>query len=330
MLLVAVASGYLSTLVVVGGKQPVEPILIAVIVGIALSSLKLVPGACRQGVGNFEKPLVLGVVLLGAALTMKDITELPQALVVLVVTMFTAFWLIRLFARLLRLPDKLGTLLGVGTTICGGTAIAITSPLIEADEAETSYAVGTVAIWGLAALILYPLLASLFSFSQVVFGVWAGTAIHSTPQCVGAGYAYGMEAGQVATTVKLTRNIFMIPLAFAMAFWYARRGVSSVRESAEGTGGQKRVNIARAFPWFLFGYVVMAVLSSRGYFTPKGVAASSTAGKFLILVAMAGIGLNTDLRNMRKLGWRPLVAGFVGSAVVAVVSLLMMKIVGIM
>jgi uncharacterized integral membrane protein (TIGR00698 family) len=188
----------------------------------------------------------------------------------------------------------------------------VTSPLIEAGEEETSYAVGTVAVWGLFAMVAYPLIASACGLSDRVFGLWAGTAIHSTPQAVGAGYMYSDAAGEWATMIKLCRNLFIFPVAVAVSVWYRRRR----RGEAGG-----RVEAARAFPWFLLGYFLMAVLGLTGFFTASGVANFKVAGKFLIVVAMAGIGLRTDLRGLRKLGFRPLLAGFFASLVVAIVSL---------
>ena len=292
-------------------------IVVAILIGIALRNLRWVPRACHAGISAFERVLAAGIVLLGAGFTVGMAT--PSILIVLIVTMISAFLLILILARLMGFSGKLSILLAVGTTICGGTAIAITSPLIEADREETGYAVGTIALWGLIAILVYPHLARLLGFSQRVFGVWVGTAIHSTPQVIGAGYIFGEVAGQVATITKLVRNIFMIPLAFLIALWYAKGR----------TTGEERQAIVRALPWFLFGYVAMALLRGFGFFTPVGIRWITQTGKFLILVAMAGIGLGSELRRMSRLGWRPLLAGFLASVIVALISLGAMDVAGI-
>jgi len=324
---VAIISQAISKAVVVRGSHPLEAIVVAIILGIALRNVNLVPKACYRGVSKFEKVLIWGIVFLGASLTLEVLKIEPYALVVLAVTMLVGFWSIYFLTRKIGFGGKLGTLLAVGTTICGGTAIAITSPLIEAKEEETGYALGTIAIWGLVALLVYPFIAHLLRFSQTVFGVWASTSIHSTPQVVGAGYIYGDKAGQIATMVKLTRNIFMIPLAFVIGVWHLRKRVST------NNRGQKKINkwgvIARGFPWFLFGYIVMALLRGFGFFSSSGVHYFTTGGKFLILMGMAGIGLNTDLKKMIKIGTKPFIAGFIASVIVAVVSLVMIGVVGI-
>jgi len=324
---VAIISQVISNAIVVGGSHPLEAIVVAIVLGVALRNVNLVPKICYRGVSKFEKVLVWGIVLLGASLTLEILKVEPYALLVLAVTMLVGFWSIYFLTKRMGFGEKLGTLLAVGTTICGGTAIAITSPLIEAKEEETGYALGTIAIWGLIALFVYPYIAHLLNFSQTVFGVWASTAIHSTPQVVGAGYIYGDKAGQIATMVKLTRNIFMIPLAFVIGVWYLRKRLSI------NNMGQKEINkwsvIAKGFPWFLFGYVAMAVLRGFGFFSPSGIHYFTEGGKFLILMGMAGIGLNTDLKKMVKIGVKPFIAGFIASAIVAVISLIIIDVVGI-
>ena len=327
MLVVAVISKIISNLIVVGESHPVEAIVVAIIIGILLRNLKLVPKSCYTGISNFEKVLVWGIVLLGASLTLEILEVEPYALIVLAVTMFIGFFSIYLLAKKIGFGEKLGILLAVGTTICGGTAIAITSPLLESKEDETCYALGTIALWGLIALLIYPFIGRLFGFSQTVFGVWVSTAIHSTPQVVGAGYIYGDHAGKVATMVKLTRNIFMIPLAFIIGFWHLKRSITA--KSIEDEGVTKWQVIAKGFPWFLFGYVFMAFLRGFGFFTPTGIHYFTTAGKFLILMGMAGIGLNTDFKKMIGIGAKPLLAGFIASVIVAVISIIMIWAVGI-
>jgi len=302
-------------------KNPVEKALVAIVIGIALRNLGLLPKFLEAGIKAYEKPLIMGIVLYGAKLNFSQIAEEnPKALllklfVAIIVTMGVGFFAIYIMARLFNLPKKLSILLSVGTTICGGSAIAITSPLIEAEEQETSYAITTIALWGLLAIIVYPLVAGAFSVTDLGFGVFAGTAIHSTPQVVGAGHIFSAEAGNIATGVKLIRNCFMVPLALVVAVWYA----ATTRSRAMKEG--KNVNWMKAFPWFLFGFFVMAYLGSRGYFTAEGAKSFGKAGQFLILMGMAGIGMNTRLDSFKGIGIKPFVVGLIGAVIVAGVSL---------
>lgn len=318
MLLVGLVSKVVSGFVVVGGKNPVEAVVLAILLGILLRNIGLVPGFCLPGIKAFEKVLILGIVLIGASLNFGTIgSQGLSILAVVLVTMTVSYFVIYFLGKVFRLPRALVVLLSVGTTICGGSAIAVTAPLIRAREEETSYAIGTIALWGLIAIIFYPKMGQLLGVSDFKFGVFAGTAIHSTPQVVGAGFIFSDIAGRTATAVKLVRNSFMVPVAFLIAVWYA----GAVLHSSGGGGA--RVNVARAFPWFLFGYFIMAGLSTAGFFTPEGIAGLSSAGKFLILLGLAGIGLNTVFSSFRTVGVKPLLVGLLGSVVVAACSILM-------
>ncbi|MBM3294752.1 MAG: putative sulfate exporter family transporter [Candidatus Aminicenantes bacterium] len=269
----------------------------------------------HPGIKQFEKFLIWGVILIGATLNFKDFrSQGPRMLSVILATMVVSYFVIYALARVFRLPATLSTLLSVGTTICGGSAIAVTAPLIKAKEEETSYAIGTITVWGLLAILLYPKIAQALGVFDFAFGVFAGTAIHATPQVVGAGFIFSDLAGKTATAVKLVRNCFMAPLAFLIAAWWTRAELRAAKEE------KRRVDAARAFPWFLFGFTLMAALNTAGFFTPVGIDKLTWFGRFLITVSMAGIGLNTVFKNFRRVGLKPLLVGLLGAAVVAAVS----------
>jgi len=231
--------------------------------------------------------------------------------------MAVSYFVIYGLGRLFRLSPTLSTLLSVGTTICGGSAIAITAPLIKAKEEETSYAIGTITLWGLAAILFYPKIAQALGVGDIAFGVFAGTAIHATPQVVGAGFIFSDLAGKTATAVKLVRNCFMAPLAFLIAAWFAR---TNIQEAAQA---KRKVSWVKAFPWFLFGYFLMAGLNTAGYFSARGISGLAWLGRFLIVISMAGIGLNTAFSAFQQIGIKPLLLGFLGALVVAGVSIVL-------
>jgi len=318
MLAVGAVATFFSRLISVGGKHPLEAAVIAILLGILIRNAGVLPRIFLPGIAAFEKILILGIVLIGASLNFRTIgSQGANILAVILATMGLSFMLILILGRIFKLPKALTVLLSVGTTICGGSAIAVTAPLIKAREEETSYAIGTIALWGLAAILLYPQAARMLPVTDTQFGVFAGTAIHSTPQVVGAGFIFSDLAGKTATAVKLVRNCFMAPLALLIAAWYAH----SSSRSGEERG--PRLAAARAFPWFLFGYFLMAGLNTMGYITPSGIHAFNTSGRFLILLGLAGIGLNTVFRSFKNVGLKPLVVGLLGSAVVAGSSVLM-------
>lgn len=306
---VAFCSLTLSHLVVIGGKNPIEAVLVAIVIGMVIRHQRWVPSVCERGLKLSDHLLAAGIVLMGAELDLTSIIDQGASLLcVIVVTMASGIAAIYGLGRLFRLPRALALLLSVGTTICGGTAIAIVAPLLRAPEDETSYAIGTVSLWGLAALVLYPLVARELGVSDVVFGIFAGTAIHSTPQVIGAGYIYSELAGHTATTVKLVRNCFIAPVVATIA----------LSESQRGEG--QRVPLTKVFPWFLFGFFVLAGLQTAGLLSEGVAALGGQAGKQLLLIGMAGIGLNTRLGTLKVIGMKPLLVGLLGSVLVALVS----------
>lgn len=312
---VSYASQWISKLVEINGTHPLEAMLVGIILGALARNLGLVPRTWEPYLKKFETPLLWGIMLLGAGFTLRVASELPLSLVVILVSMATGFVFVYFVARKAGLPEKFSALLAVGTSICGGSAIAITSPLIKAKEEETSYSVSTIVIAAFILLVTLPILGGVLGLSEQSFGIWAGTAVHNTPQTIGTGYIFGEESGQVATIIKLTRNMFMIVVALLVSLWFG------AKEAERSKLGKKA--ILKAFPWVLFGYIAMAVCAVKGFFTPEGVAFFKSAGKFLILMGMVGIGFGTDFRDIKRYGFKPLVIGILGAVVVTGVSLLL-------
>jgi uncharacterized integral membrane protein (TIGR00698 family) len=312
MAMIAIAALLISKLVVVAGREPLEPALLAISIGMLVRSRGRIPATCEAGLGRSEHVLSAGIVLMGAELHFARLVEQGGAIVaVIVATMLAGIAGIYALGRLFRLPRALALLLSVGTTICGGTAIAIVAPIVRAPEDETSYAIGTISLWGLTAILIYPLVAHQLGVADVAFGVFAGTAIHSTPQVVGAGFIYSELAGHTATAVKLIRNCFIAPVVLALALTEASRQLPT-------TAGAP--SLRRIFPWFLFGFFVLAVISNLGLLNAAVAAWMGAAGKQLLLIGMAGVGLNTNLGALRRIGLRPLMVGLLGSILVAAVS----------
>jgi len=269
---------------------------------------------------KFETPLLWGVILLGAGFSIATAKEIPLSLIVILITMIVGFFCIYLLARKAGLSDKLSALLAVGTTICGGSAIAITSPLIKAKEEETSYAVSVIVISAFILMIVLPFLGNMIGMSETAFGVWVGTSVHNTPQTIGTGYIFGEKAGQIATMVKFTRNMFMIVVAMLVSFSFG------AKEITQQHLGKKA--ILKAFPWFLFGYLGMAIFAAKGFFTSEGTAFFVRVGKFLILMGMVGIGFGTDFRHIKQLGFKPLIIGIIGTTIICITSFITLTVLG--
>ncbi|MCK4981294.1 MAG: putative sulfate exporter family transporter, partial [Victivallaceae bacterium] len=274
-----------------------------------------------------KKVIRWGIILLGVRLSFMEVVKIGgSALVIIVSCIILAIILVRYLSIRIGLPDRLGTLIGVGTSICGVTAIVATSPAIDANEEETSFAVATIAIFGLLAVVIYPLIGYLLNMSDTFFGTWAGTAVNDTSQVVATGFIYSEAAGKIATVVKLTRNLFMAPVIVILSSFYLMK--KSKEEGAE-SGEKTKVDYKKAFPVFVLGFVVMAVLRTLNVFSPEGISMIKVAANFLIVTALAGVGLGTSFASMRKTGLKPFYAGLFASALMAGVSFGLIKALGI-
>jgi uncharacterized integral membrane protein (TIGR00698 family) len=291
------------------------PVLIAVVLGLLAGNLTTLPPGMASGLDVASKRVLrIGVVLLGARLTVADVASIGgPAVGVVVLCMTAAFLTVAVASRVAGVPPRLAVLIGVGTAVCGNSAIVATSPIIEAEDREISFAVATITIFGTAALLLFPVLAMLVEMPERVFGFWAGLSINDTSQVVAAGAAYSAEALEVATVVKLVRNAFMAPLILLIA-WWAARGAASGRADVRGSA-------LKAFPLFLLGFLALAGLRSLGVLSDELAADFGTAATVLITVAIAAVGCSTRIDQLRQVGIRPFLVGFGAAVTLALVGL---------
>jgi len=301
----AILAGQAGRLVPVMGG-PVFALLLGFGVGLLPRPLAIARGqsvAARQG-------LQLAVVLLGFGMDFERVLRTgASSLAVMAATLAASFLMALVASRLLRVRGKSVALIAVGTAICGASAIAAAAPVLEADEDETAYAIATILAFNVAAVLLFPHLGRLLGLSPEGFGVWAGTAVNDTSSVVAVGLAFGPEALEVATVVKLTRSLLIVPVVLALSAWTSRR--------AGRTGSAK----AKAFPRFVIGFVLASILGTTGLVPAAAAQVLARAGKALILVAMAAVGLGVRPALFKAAGWRPLALGLACWAAVAVSSL---------
>ena len=327
LLAIAAPAMFLQQQITVSGKPVVSAVAVAIVLGIVLRNRMGLPDACKAGTTLATRRLLrIGIALLGAQLSFFQVLRTGgRAVLVVALCIVLAILVVRLISARMGLSDRLGTLLAVGTSICGVSAIVAAAPAIEAEQKETSVAVATISVFGLLAVLVYPILGRLLGLSDAFFGAWAGTAVNDTSQVVATGLIYSQRAAEVATVVKLTRNLFLAPVVVVLSSMY----LAKARRAAEGAARRGGVSLKTMVPGFVLGFIAMAVLNSLGAFPPAVLDVLKTVSSWLIVMALAGIGLETDLAALRAIGLRPFYAGLCAATFMAVVSFCLVRLFGI-
>lgn len=303
----------------IGALAPLLGAAVAAIVLGVLVRAVLAPGPRFDPGIRFtgKKVLQWSIVGLGFGLDFGEVARTGlDSLTVMLGTLAVAFLSAWALGRLLRVPGKLTVLVGVGTAICGGSAIAAVAPIIRPQDHETAFAISTIFLFNLVAVLLFPALGHLMQLSDAGFGLWAGTAINDTSSVVAAGYAYSAAAGDYATIVKLTRATMIVPICVVLAALVAWRG-----ERGGDTAGAPRPRLGKVFPWFILWFLVASALRTVGLVPAAWLPWLHVAAVAMMVLALAAIGLSADLRRMRAAGARPILLGLGVWAAVALGSL---------
>ncbi|WP_266171478.1 YeiH family protein [Dyella subtropica] len=292
-----------------------------IVLGILVRNLVAPSGQFTPGIQFAGKQVLQwSIIALGFGLSLAQVAKTGlESLSVTLVTMTVAFLAAWGLGRALKVHDKLKILIGVGTAICGGSAIAAVTPIIKPDEHDTAFAISTIFLFNLVAVLLFPLLGHVLHLSDLGFGLWAGTAINDTSSVVAAGYSFSKEAGDYATIVKLTRATLIIPICLALAFAVAWR---------EKKQGSSDFSLRKIFPWFILWFLVASGVRTAGLVPTAIQPAIHMAAEFLIIVALTAIGLSANLRRMASTGARPILLGLGVWAAVSVSSLLVQLVIG--
>ena len=263
-----------------------------------------------------KRVLKFAIILLGASLNIGIIVEVGKtSMWVMVFTLLTCFGGGYFVGKALGLDWKLSNLISAGTGICGGSAIAAIAPVIEADDSSIAYAMSATFLFDMAMIFLFPIVGRMLQMSDFAFGLWTGTAVNDTSSVIATAYAFSENAGEIATMVKLTRTLSIIPVVLIFSFIMTRN------KSKHST---TKVSLLSLFPWFIAGFIAMSLLNTVGIITPELANILKTISKFLMVMALAAIGLSTNVREMKKSGIAPMVHGFIISALVVLVSYLVM------
>jgi uncharacterized integral membrane protein (TIGR00698 family) len=279
---------------VVGGA------VFSIFFGIVVASVWKRPAEFNTGIRFTSKNILqIAVILLGFEMNVSNVVDVgKQSLWVILITVTIAFATIFLFGNWLKVHNKLSLLIGAGTAICGGSAIAAASLAIQAKDEDISYSISTIFLFNIIAVFIFPPLGHLLGLSDTGFGMWAGTAINDTSSVVAASYSFSTAAGNFATVVKLTRSLMIVPVTLILAMFYSRANKSD-----------SSFSILKIFPWFVIGFLAAAILRSVGLIPTEIAHDLAWIGKFLIMAAMAAIGLSTSLRKFITAGPRALALG---------------------
>ena len=271
-----------------------------------------------------KKNLKLAIILLGLSLNITPILYVGKmSLIVMVFTLLTCFGGGYFIGKALGLNWKLSNLISAGTGICGGSAIAAIAPTIEADDNDVAYAMSATFLFDMAMILLFPIMGRAIGMTDQAFGIWAGTAVNDTSSVVATGYAFSEAAGDFATMVKLTRTLAIIPtvVTFSVISLHLKKK-EALANSSNGNELKANFKITKIFPWFILGFLAMSIVTSVFSIPTAIVSGTKTVSKFLMVSALAAIGLNTSFSKLKKAGIRPMVHGFIISALVVIVALL--------
>jgi uncharacterized integral membrane protein (TIGR00698 family) len=293
----------------------IEYVLWAILIGMLIANTIGVAGLFKPGVATYEFWLKSGIVLMGARFLFGDVARLGAVSLVLVaIELGLSIAFMTLLGRIFKLSPKLTSLLAVGSSICGVSAIIATKGAIDADDEDASFAIAAILALGALALFTFPPIGHWLGMSDRTYGLWAGTGVDNTAEAVAAGALYSDAAAKIAVLAKTTRNamIGFVVLGYAI-YWAAREGRQIV--------GHRAVFLWQKFPKFVLGFLLISALASAGVFDKRQIGDLANLSRWAFLLTFAGVGLRINFREMKKQGLRPFVVGALGEVVIAAITL---------
>ena len=329
-LLIAVPAWFLGTAFpIIGGP------VIAIILGMIVTLFIKDKSSVQDGINySAKKILQYAVILLGFGLNLSVILDTgKQSLPIIICTIATSLILAYFLSKVMHIPARIATLVGVGSSICGGSAIAATAPVIDADDEEVAQAISVIFFFNVLAAVIFPHFGNFLGFDQTsgeAFGIFSGTAINDTSSVTAAAstwdnmFALGSATLDKAVTVKLTRTLAIIPITLVLALYRTKKEKSSSGSS---------VSLKKIFPFFIIYFIVASIITTVAT-NVFGISAEFFApikelSKFFIVVAMAAIGLNTNIVKLVKTGGKPIILGLCCWVGITAVSLILQHVLGI-
>jgi uncharacterized integral membrane protein (TIGR00698 family) len=295
----------------------IEYVLWAILIGLVISNVVGIAEIFKPGIATYEFWLKAGIVLLGSRFLLGDVLKLGGVSLLLVaIEILGSLAFMTFLGRLFGLRPKLTTLLAVGSAVCGVSAIIATQGAIDADEEDSSFAIAAILARGAIALFTFPLVGHAIHLTDHAYGVWAGLAVDNTAEATAAGALYSDSAAKLAVLTKTTRNALIGFVVLAYAIYWASRGQAQ-------TVKNKAAFLWQKFPKFVLGFLLISLLATVGFFTKDQNASLANLSRWAFLLTFAGVGLRTNLREMRKQGLRPFAVGFIGEIAIALFTLVL-------
>ena len=307
-------------------KSPISTAMIAILLGMFFGNVFKVRNNFQKGLDfTREYILKLGIIFLGIQLKPFEFLDFGMiAIPLIVICIISVLIVIKLLIKKLSIPTRMAYLISIGSTVCGTTAIMATAPVIKANKDEVSYAIANITLFGILSMLIYPYFANLyFNGEPLLIGLFLGTSIHETSQVAAAGLIYEQqfnspETLNIATVTKLIRNTFLIVMIPLFALLYNR-----------GKTKEKNYSILSIFPYFVLGFVGMIIFRNIGdeIFTSnsdwiKGIDLIKFFSKIFLTMAMAAIGLSTNLKDLKSMGYKPFVVGFIAMLTVGIICII--------
>jgi uncharacterized integral membrane protein (TIGR00698 family) len=309
-------------------KSPISTAMIAILIGIFFGNIFQVRDSFQRGLDfTREYLLKLGIICLGIQLKPFEFLEFGKiAIPLIIICIISVLITIKLLIKRLQIPTRMAYLISIGSTVCGTTAIMATAPVIKANKNEVSYAIANITLFGILSMLIYPYFANIYFESEpLLIGLFLGTSIHETSQVAAAGLIYDQqfnspETLNIATVTKLIRNTFLVVMIPLFAFLYNR-----------GQARERNYSIKNIFPYFVLGFIGMIMVRNLGdqlfinSYDDKwkdGIDFINSSSKVFLTMAMAAIGLSTNLKDIKSMGYKPFIVGFIGMTTVGAVCII--------
>ncbi len=293
----------------------IEYVLWAIIIGLIIANTVGVPKLFRPGIATYEFFLKLGIVLLGVRFLLGDVLKLGGiSLIAVVLELTISIILMTWLGNTFKLTPKLTSLLAIGSSICGVSAIIAAKGAINAKDEDASFAIAAILALGAIGLFAFPLIGHALGMSDHAYGLWAGLAIDNTAEATAAGNLWSEQAGKIAVLAKTTRNATIGFVVLGYAFYWAAKGEA-------GTIENKAEFLWNKFPKFVLGFIIVSLAATLGAFSKEQAADIANLSRWAFLLTFAGVGLSTDFREMRKQGFYPFLVGAAGEIGIAIVTL---------